>query len=104
MLGIVKKGEYRALRMKYIKILDEKLEVLQDNINLSKQLISINKECAELYRRLAAKEYGKRDEPLHIEFDENDLNICPVCNTHVKTDDKYCHECGQAVFMCIHDI
>lgn len=35
--------------------------------------------------------------PKAIEFDENELNICPMCKNHVLTDDKYCKNCGQRI-------
>jgi DNA-directed RNA polymerase subunit M/transcription elongation factor TFIIS len=37
--------------------------------------------------------------PKAIEFDDNDLNICPVCKEHVETDDKYCKNCGQRIVL-----
>ena len=44
-----------------------------------------------------------RNLPMNIIFDEHDLNICPMCKTHVFTDDKYCKECGQRLVMEVNE-
>lgn len=44
-----------------------------------------------------------KQEPMPIIFDNDDLNICPICQTHVKTDDKYCSYCGHAIYLEIGD-
>ena len=41
--------------------------------------------------------------PKAIQFDDNDLNICPVCKEHVETDDKYCRNCGQRILLDLNN-
>lgn len=43
-----------------------------------------------------------KQEPISIIFDNDDLNICPICQTPVKTDDKYCSYCGHAICLEIN--
>lgn len=52
-----------------------------------------------LTKRKAIKKLCEKQIPKAIEFDNNDFNICPVCKSHVKTDDKYCSECGQSIYL-----
>lgn len=40
-----------------------------------------------------------KQEPIPMIFDNDDLNICPICQTHVKTDDRYCSYCGHAICL-----
>lgn len=49
------------------------------------------------------KKLCNKNIPKEIKFDENDLNICPLCRTHVRTDDKYCWNCGQRIFFGAHN-
>jgi hypothetical protein len=56
--------------------------------------ISITKR--KVIRKLCEKQIPKA-----ILFDDNDLNICPVCKEHVETDDKYCWNCGQGIILNI---
>lgn len=56
----------------------------------------------ETYVEMAKKQIREaleKQTPKAIEFDENDLNICPICKNHVMTDDKYCKNCGQRIFI-----
>jgi hypothetical protein len=45
----------------------------------------------------ALKAFDDTMKTKEIKFDENDLNICPMCNNYVKTDDNYCWHCGQKI-------
>lgn len=60
-----------------------------DNCNHTKQ-----KEMAQL-----AVEALEKQIPEAIIFDNNDKNMCPICKTNVCTDDKYCRNCGQKIFI-----
>lgn len=42
---------------------------------------------------------NKKDTTMKMEFDENDLNICPVCKERVMTDDNYCRNYGQKIIL-----
>ena len=33
-----------------------------------------------------------------IKYDRNGQNECPICESHVYTDDNYCFHCGQKIF------
>jgi len=50
-------------------------------------------------KRKGIKKACEKQIPKAIQFDENDLNICPVCKKHVETDDKYCKNCGQRIIL-----
>lgn len=50
-------------------------------------------------KRKAIRNLCEKQIPKAIQFDDNDLNICPVCKVHVETDDKYCSNCGQGIML-----
>lgn len=50
-------------------------------------------------KRKVIRKLCEKQIPKAIEFDDNDLNICPVCKKHVETDDKYCWNCGQIIVL-----
>lgn len=45
------------------------------------------------------KKLCKKNIPMPIKFNEYDFNICPVCKKNIKSDDNYCFNCGQRIFL-----
>jgi predicted amidophosphoribosyltransferase len=61
-----------------------------------------NLDIAEVKRKGIKKACEKQISKA-IQFDTNDLNICPVCKEHVETDDKYCRNCGQRIILDLNN-
>lgn len=58
--------------------------------------ISITKENA--IRKMCDKQIPKA-----IKYDRNGQNECPICESHVYTDDNYCFHCGQRLFTDLNN-
>ncbi|MBK5242140.1 hypothetical protein [Clostridium sp.] len=41
--------------------------------------------------------------PKAIKYDKNGQNECPICDSHVYTDDNYCFHCGQKLFTNLNN-
>lgn len=54
-------------------------------------------------KRKGIEKMCRKQIPKAIQFDENDLNICPVCKGHIETDDKYCKHCGQRIILDLRE-
>lgn len=61
-----------------------------------------NLDIAEVKRK-GIKKACEKQIPKAIQFDENDLNICPNCKEHVMTDNKYCSNCGQRIILILNE-
>ena len=91
--GLTIEGEYIEIKEGTIwNIPKENYRFIGGEIRLENddlEWVELSKESIEkCFVRVVAKA---------IEFDENDMNICPVCKRHVMTDDKFCKYCGQRI-------
>ena len=41
--------------------------------------------------------------PKAIKYDKDGQNECPICKSHVYTDDNYCFNCGQKIFTDLNN-
>lgn len=88
---------------KIINLLQSQLLLLLNNMD-DINTVMIQKSYDGTYwlkvDRVTIDDYNKEN-GLPIQFNEHGFNECPICKFSVKTDDNYCGNCGQKIYLKI---
>ena len=62
-------------------------------------LHDINYWDISITKQNAIKKMCEKQIPKAIKYDKDGQNECPICEFNVATDDNYCYNCGQKIFI-----
>ena len=94
-------GEQSDLNIEQFKQIDEQTKAI-DNYNKALQSWSeANNNLLRLVGDLKDEINGLKESKIaqSINFNEYGYNECPICKFSVDTDDSYCSNCGQKIYL-----